>query len=127
MNFYFCPNCIVDWERGTFMKSCIGCEEHHQKGWTSELMLSVYRPLIDRYGKAYFPTIHRELPPPRKIFSLYNYFSEANKMLEEKAFLPEFVVQQKECIEVFKRYPTKENWDVLDPLVQDKIKLIFRY
>ena len=131
-NYYFCTNCVSAWSNKTFMSCCSGCKEHESMGWTPDDMLKVYKPLIDKYGRAYFPTLYRKKPPERKTFNVYNDFSSAISWLNrDKTLLPGYVSQQKRCIDVYKKEPNEQNWRVIDPSVQDKIilKIVlnFRY
>ena len=131
-NYYFCTNCVSAWSNKTFMSCCSGCKEHESMGWSPNEMLSVYEPLIKRYGRAYFPSLYRNKAPDRKPFNVYNDFSKALLWLNtDTTLLPGYVSQQKKCIEMYQREPNEENWEVIDPSVQDKIVikilLKFRY
>lgn len=130
MNYYFCSKCLSSWHNNIFMSCCSGCKEHKHMNWSTQDMIYVYGSLIDFYGKAYFPSLYRVKAPCRKDFNMYNDFSKAIFWLDNNKFLlPGFVLQQKEVIKLFQRLPSKEHWDLIDPLVQHKVilKLKFKY
>lgn len=129
---YFCKNCIAAWKKKQFMSCCHGCKEHQHEGWNTDEMLTTYSNLIETFGKAYFPMEFRPYPPPKRKThcTIYNNFTEAEKWLNSTPkLLPFFKQQQKNIMKTYKKHPTKELWELLDPWVQDKIsiKLIMKY
>lgn len=122
MDKYFCKECIYLWFNHEYMLCCPGCVAHRDKGWDTDTLMTVYQPMIALAGRAYFPALARDFPPPDRLpFALYDTYG-VDQWLEQQDFLPGFVDQQKEFLKQYRDGPSKEHWDALDPFVQHRLE-----
>jgi hypothetical protein len=118
MDKYFCAGCLRAWHVGHIMDTCKGCRAHLSMGWTCPDLVRVYGATIRTYGKAYFPALCRECPPPVKYSHTRMDMTSARTYLDHAPLLDGFRAQQHELLDTFEKCPTRSCWRYLDPDVQ---------
>ena len=97
------------------MDTCVGCIAHQKRGWTTQQLVDVYGPILERCEKVFFPRLDRQ-PITRRPFPTQVDVDAARKWLEtDTDLLPGFRTQQKTFLDAFETSPTRANWNTLDP------------
>ena len=126
MDHYFCRSCLSKWKRDETMATCPGCQGHVEYGWTPTDLIRVYGPVLNTYEKVFFPNLKRLCPPPVAYPNVDVYphvdVHVATDWLRSANVLPGFKTQQRKFIHTFKKQPTKEHWDLMDPEIQIRIR-----
>jgi len=116
MDKYFCKDCRHLWASNNFMLCCPGCVAHRDQGWDPAALQKVYGPMLAAAGRAYFPALAREFPPPARLPYAIYHTDGVEEWLGTQDFLPGFVKQQSVFLNLYRDKST--HWEALDPVVQ---------
>ena len=118
MDKYFCCGCLARWRVGDIMNTCPGCIAHQRQGWTTQQLVDVYGPILERCEKVFFPRLERH-PITRSPMPNDVDVNAARRWLKTcPDLLPGFRTQQKTFLDAFETSPTRANWNIIDPETQ---------